>query len=135
MRDALNDIVRKRLDAAGLAWLDKALAATRPPVHANTLLGFYAAASRKAGKRALALDAAEQGRVHTYSGVASRRALVDVGFVSRDGLRVRPAARVAALGALRLRQERVDPLDERIHRARPGAASPLTISPTTAGPR
>jgi hypothetical protein len=63
MKNALHEILRKRMDPAGLAWLDKALAATQPLVHANTLLGYYAGASRRAGKRALTLDPAEQGRL------------------------------------------------------------------------
>jgi hypothetical protein len=63
MKELLLEILGRRLDAAGQAWLDKALAATRSPVHLNTLLGYYAGASRRAGKRALALDAQEQQRV------------------------------------------------------------------------
>ena len=39
---------------------------------------------------------------------AARRALVDVGLAARDRLGIRPAARVAAFRALRLRQQRVD---------------------------
>lgn len=63
MKDVLSAVLRGRLDAPALAWLDKALAAARPPVHANTLLGYYSGASRKAGKRALTLDPGEGERV------------------------------------------------------------------------
>src|SRR5262249_38313989 len=74
---------------------------------------------------------AEQRRELADPGFATGRALVDVGLAGRDRLGVAPAARVAALGALRLRQQRVDALGQRAH----VAASPRTIRPTRSGPR
>jgi hypothetical protein len=64
MKELLLRLLSRRLDPAGQAWFEKALAATRPPVHLNTLLGYYAGASRRAGKRSLALDGSEQQQVH-----------------------------------------------------------------------
>src|SRR5437763_15672330 len=49
----------------------------------------------------------EQRRELRHARVAARRALVDVGLAARDRLGVRPTAVIAALGALRLREERV----------------------------
>jgi hypothetical protein len=55
---------------------------------------------------------AEQGGQLANALCTARRALIDVGLAVRDGLRIRPAARVAALGALGLRQQRIDRFDE-----------------------
>ena len=63
MIELLTAILNKRLDAAAWAWLDKALAATRGAVNANVFLGNYAAAARRAGKRALRLDEDEEAQV------------------------------------------------------------------------
>jgi hypothetical protein len=58
----LEALLRARIDSAGAAWLDKALAAVAGPAAVETVLGFYAGAGRRVGKQALALDAAEQTR-------------------------------------------------------------------------
>src|SRR2546428_9438727 len=79
--------------------------------------------------------AAEQRGELANSGVPARRTLIDVGFARRDRLGVRTAARITALRTLRLRQQRVDPVDGVAHRAPFIAARPRTISPTSAGPR
>lgn len=63
MKTVLTDLLRKRLEPAAWGWMEKALASARPPVHANSFLGYYSGASRRAGKRALELDAVEEGRV------------------------------------------------------------------------
>jgi hypothetical protein len=47
-------------------------------------------------------------------GVAAGRAAVDVGFTLGDGLGIGPAARIAALAALGLRQDGVDLVDHRV---------------------
>jgi len=63
MNDVLVAILRNRLDTQAWGWVEKALSATRPPVHENTLLGYYAGASRRAGKQALQLNPDEAARV------------------------------------------------------------------------
>ncbi len=61
--ELLESLLRARLDAPGGAWLDKAVAAVAAPASLETVLGFYAGASRRIGKGALALDGSEQARV------------------------------------------------------------------------
>ena len=63
MNEVLAAILCKRLAPQAWSWVEKALAATQPPVHANTVLGYYAGASRRAGKQALQLDPDETARV------------------------------------------------------------------------
>ncbi len=63
MNDVLTAILRNRLPPQAWDWVEKALAGARPPVHANTVLGYYAGASRRAGKQALQLDPDEAARV------------------------------------------------------------------------
>lgn len=67
MRRVLLDLLRARAgDSAGESartWLDKALAAAEAPVHANTLLGYHAGASRRMGKQVLKLTGAEETRL------------------------------------------------------------------------
>ena len=58
------------------------------------------------------LAAPEQLRELADAVRSARRALVDVGFASRDRLGIRPATLIAALGALGLRQQRVYRIDE-----------------------
>src|SRR4249919_1226602 len=58
--------------------------------------------------------APEQFRERAYTGLATGRALVDAGLAARDCLRVGLAAGVAALRALRLRQQRFDARGERV---------------------
>lgn len=53
MNEVLIAMLRKRLDAAAWTWLEKALASAKPPVQANTWLGYFSGASRRVGKRAL----------------------------------------------------------------------------------
>ena len=53
MKQLLHDLLRSRVPQAGMDWLDKALEAAAPPVHANTLLGYYTGASRRMGKQGL----------------------------------------------------------------------------------
>ncbi|MCZ6645632.1 MAG: EboA domain-containing protein [SAR324 cluster bacterium] len=65
MKQHLHDLLRARAGGDALAWLEKALAATTPPVHHNTLLGYYSGASRRMGKRALNLSQQEQARGET----------------------------------------------------------------------
>ena len=48
----------------------------------------------------------------TRADVAAGWATIDAGFAERHGFGVRPAARVTALSALRLRQDAVDAFDE-----------------------
>lgn len=62
MKQLLNDVLAARASQEGADWLAKALQAATPPVHANTLLGYYAGAARRLGKRALDLNAAEHAR-------------------------------------------------------------------------
>ncbi len=70
----------------------------------------------------------KQLRQFEDAGLASRRALIDVGSSVRNGLCVGAAPREAAFRALCLRQDAVDLVRERFHR-------PLTMSATTLGPR
>lgn len=49
--------------------------------------------------------------------LVARRALIDVGLAAGHGLGVRAAARIAAQGALRLRQPRIDPFRQRVSSA------------------
>ena len=63
MKSLLLEILKSRVDAPGWAWLEKALAACEAPVHLNTLLGYYAGASRRIGKQALDLTEAESSKV------------------------------------------------------------------------
>ena len=62
MEALLREVLRRRAAPQAWAWLEKALEAASGAVHANTLLGYYAGASRRMGKVALALDGAEQTR-------------------------------------------------------------------------
>src|SRR5260370_29488603 len=78
--------------------------------------------------------AAQQRRELADPGLAPRRALIDAGLALRDRFGVRTAARIAALRTLRLRQQRIDPFDELVHRTPCLAARPPTISPPTGGP-
>ena len=57
--------------------------------------------------------ATQQGGERAHGGLAARRAAVDVRGTARDRLGIRPAAGIAALSALRLRQQRIDLLDQR----------------------
>ena len=59
-RRLLEDLVRTRAQEAGLAWLDKALASLAGEPSVGAVLNAYAGASRRLGKQALALEAAEQ---------------------------------------------------------------------------
>lgn len=63
MKQLLSDLLATRASQEGAAWLVKALQAAAPPLQENTLLGYYAGAGRRLGKRALALNEEEQGRV------------------------------------------------------------------------
>jgi len=57
---------------------------------------------------------AEQVRQFMDAFIASRRAQIDIGFAFGDGFSIRFATWVAALTALRLRQDGVDLLNERV---------------------
>lgn len=63
MRQVLLDILQAQAGEAAGKWLDKALAAAEAPVHANTLLGYHAGASRRMGKQVLKLSAGEASRL------------------------------------------------------------------------
>ncbi len=62
MKELLTAVLKARASPQGWEWLEKGLAATRPPVHVNTLLGYFAGAGRRVGKLALALSEEEAGR-------------------------------------------------------------------------
>lgn len=64
MKQILQNLLHARLDAAGWAWLEKAMQACLPPLHDNTLLGYYAGASRRAGKKALLLTEEESAQIN-----------------------------------------------------------------------
>ena len=71
MRQVLLDILRAQAGESALGWLDKALAAAKAPVHANTLLGYHAGASRRMGKQVLKLTRHEAARLaETAPGVS-----------------------------------------------------------------
>lgn len=63
MKQLLYDLLQAGLPPEGWAWFEKALAATEEPVQANTLLGFYSGASRRAGKQALAMTEEQRARL------------------------------------------------------------------------
>lgn len=62
MKQLLSDLLAARASREGVDWLAKALETATPPLHENTLLGYYAGAGRRLGKRVLALNEAEQDR-------------------------------------------------------------------------
>ena len=71
MRQVLLDILRAQAGESARGWLDKALAAAVAPVHANTLLGYHAGASRRMGKQVLKLTRHEAARLaETAPGVS-----------------------------------------------------------------
>jgi hypothetical protein len=63
MKALLTDIVRARASAAAWDWAQQGLQAARSPVNRNTVIGYYAGASRRMGKVALALTPAESARL------------------------------------------------------------------------
>ncbi len=63
MKHLLCDLLQACLPPEGRAWLEKALAATQPPVDANTLLGYYTGATRRAGKQLLTMTGEERARL------------------------------------------------------------------------
>ena len=63
MRQVLLDLLRAQAGESAKIWLDKALRAAEAPVHANTLLGYHAGASRRMGKQVLKLTPGEETRL------------------------------------------------------------------------
>jgi hypothetical protein len=62
MRTFLLDVLKSRASAEAWGWLEKALAATAPPVSAAAVTGHYSAAARRMAKLALGLTKDEQAR-------------------------------------------------------------------------
>jgi hypothetical protein len=65
--------------------------------------------------------------------IAARGTLIDAGGTGGQRFGIGAAARVAALGALRLRQARVDTFDERLRRVG-GCRHGVTVSPRSSRP-
>ena len=63
MKEFLLEVLKSRATPQGWSWFEKALQATAPPVHTNTILGYYAGASRRLGKVALQLEDEEKARL------------------------------------------------------------------------
>lgn len=63
MKALLYELLRTRMDPPAWSWFEKALEAANAPVNENVLLGYYAGASRRMGKRALSLGEEERSRV------------------------------------------------------------------------
>ena len=63
MRQVLLELLRAQARETAGNWLDKALRATEAPVHANTLLGYHAGASRWMGKQVLSLTRSDATRL------------------------------------------------------------------------
>jgi hypothetical protein len=63
MKALLAGLLRARASTQAWQWAEKGLLAARAPVDRNVLLGYYAGASRRLGKMALALTPEEQARL------------------------------------------------------------------------
>lgn len=59
MLETLLDLLKSHASDEGRKWLEKALQATQPPIHLNTLLGYYSGASRRMGKQTLPVTLGE----------------------------------------------------------------------------
>lgn len=68
MKKFLLDVLKARVSPEGWSWLEKAVEATAAPVDSNRLAGFYSGASRRVGKRELALGTGEVERAAALGG-------------------------------------------------------------------